>query len=498
MTQSAHTSQGDVHPLHSLRWRIVFWTTVVVAVALTSVVLLTRSVLINMVHEDSWSDVHQELDEFRQFIDTSLNPETGEPYVDAHDLIDAYLTRQIPDDEELFIGRTEAGYIQQDLSHIDSSHQTPLDTATDPLVDEIFNSGAHQGVFHHPERGEALWASITVLDATPVGTPQFAVITFIAEDLQESNAALRWLLLFAILGLGTSMLITWLVSGQITAPIRKLQQFASTTSKTTLTERVDVTGTDEVAHLARSFNDMLDRIEFAYRDQRQFVDDAGHELRTPITVVRGQLELLEYTESPEERQRSIQLATDELDRMARMVNDMLTLAVSTSGDFVSPEAVDVSELLIDIDDKASTISERARLVQLAEGTVELDRMRVTEAVLELVSNGLRYSDEAEKVEIGSDFHNTGPDRMFRIWVRDRGMGVPKDEKKHIFSRFSRGEQAHTSRPGGAGLGLSIVQAIAEAHGGEAFVDSTVGLGSVFGIELPAPDAGEPQGDNHHE
>ena len=103
-------------------------------------------------------------------------------------------------------------------------------------------------------------------------------------------------------------------------------------------------GHDEIAQLAQTFNGMLDRLERSYRDQRQFVDDAGHELRTPITVIRGQLELLNDA-SYEERERSISLTIDELDRMARIVNDLLTLAIADSADFVHPTMVDAASIL---------------------------------------------------------------------------------------------------------------------------------------------------------
>ena len=463
---------------NSLRWRIMLWILVVTAVALASVILLTRATLVSQVREDSNSDVAQELEEFRQFA-------TTEPYDTADGLIREYMQRQIPDDEELFVGRTDHGLVQHDFASIDSRFRAPL-PANDPLIFEIFHSEQNSGVFLHPEQGRSHWGRIDVVLPSGDGA-EFAVINFAAEDLAEAEAQVRWLSLFALVGLLTAGLIAWLIAGQIIAPIRKLKSVARSISDSDLTRRVPVESENEIGQLARTFNAMLDRIETAYRNQRQFVDDAGHELRTPIPVVRGQLELLEDS-TDEQRRRSVALSTAELDRMSRMVNDMLTLAVADSGNFITKEPVEVAELTIDVEDKASTISDRARLLEVAEGTVDLDEQRVTEAVLELVGNALRYSEDV--VEIGTDFRGSGPERIFRVWVRDHGMGIPEDQIDSLFSRFSRGEQHGTSRPGGAGLGLSIVQAIAQAHGGRAFVDSTVGLGSVFGMELPAPEPTE--------
>lgn len=462
----------------SLRWRIVLLISAVVLIALASVVLLTRSVLLSQVTENSNSAVEQEIDEFTRMAEQGTDPTTGEPFDSAERLITVFMSRQIPDDDEMLLGRIDDQLIQMDYTQIDSPYPEPVN-ATDPVVAEIFGSAAASGIYDDPERGRVHWGRIAV-DA-PVAA-DFAVAAFSQDDRRQAENTVRAVAGISLLGLGAAVLIAWIISGQVIAPIRQLRRVASQINNSDLTRRVPVHGTDEIAHLAETFNAMLDRLEDSYREQRQFVDDAGHELRTPITVVRGQLELLELS-PPEERERSIELATQELDRMSRMVNDMLTLAVADSGELASPAPTDVADLAITIEDKAATISERIRLVQVAEGTVDLDGDRITEAVLELCGNALRYSDGA--VEIGTEFIGDGAERAFRIWVRDRGMGVSEEQQQSLFGRFSRGEQSETSRPSGAGLGLSIVKAIAEAHGGKAYVESTVGLGSIFGIAVPA-------------
>ena len=181
-------------------------------------------------------------------------------------------------------------------------------------------------------------------------------------------------------GLAVTSFIAWLVAGQILAPLRDLRRVAASITDSDLSQRVPVVGHDEIAQLAQTFNGMLDRLERSYRDQRQFVDDAGHELRTPITVIRGQLELLNDA-SYEERERSISLTIDELDRMARIVNDLLTLAIADSADFVHPTMVDAAELTIDIEDKTHVMATRTiRLTAVAEGMVYVDEQRITQAM----------------------------------------------------------------------------------------------------------------------
>ncbi|WP_241228363.1 sensor histidine kinase [Corynebacterium hylobatis] len=467
----------------SLRWRIVVWITAVVLVALTSVVVLTRSVLLSEVANSANAAVEQEIEEFRRFAAEGTDPETAAPFASPQRLIQVYLARQIPDDNELIIGMTEGTLIQMDLTGTGRRHPDPL-VSTEPLVDEILSPTTVSGVFDDPDRGRTHWGRVDLESGTGQPSAHLAVAYFTQESRQAVNAQVRLLSVIGLGGLAASVFIAWLIAAQILAPVRKVREVAASISNSDLTRRVPVQGRDEIAQLATTFNAMLDRIEAAYHDQRTFVDDAGHELRTPITVVRGQLELLESS-PPEERARSIALATAELDRMSRMVNDLLTLAVADAGDFLHPAPVDVAEMAIDIEDKAVTMSDRISLIDVAEGTVVLDEQRVTEAVLELYNNALRYSEGS--IDLATDFLGEGADRRFRIWVRDHGEGIPAEKREHLFSRFSRGESSGTQRPGGAGLGLSIVKIIGEAHGGRAFVESAPGLGSIFGLEIPAPE-----------
>ncbi|AWB82515.1 two-component sensor histidine kinase [Corynebacterium yudongzhengii] len=470
---------ASLRPARSLRLRIVVWITLVVTAALFSVIFMTRSVMFSQINSNANAAVEQEIDEFHRFATEGIDPETQEPFTSARRLIETYMSRQYPDDDELLVGLAENNLIQFDYSSVSGRFPPTLRPGT-PLAREIFRSPQSSGIYDDPQLGDVHWGRV------PIDSDQeayFAVAYHTAEDRAQVNEQIRIITLMGLGGLVASTVIAYIISGQILAPLRHLRRVAAEIANKDLTQRVPEDGNDELAHLAHEFNRMLDRLETAYHEQRTFVDDAGHELRTPITVVRGQLELLESTDA-EGRRRSIELATNELDRMSRMVNDMLTLAVADSGDFVDLADVDVAELMIDIEDKALTLSDRAQLVEVAEGTVALDENRVTEAILELFGNALRYSDG--EVAIGSSYHGEGAERVLRLWVRDRGRGISAENQASLFDRFTRGEQSGNARPTGAGLGLSIVQAIGRAHGGRAYVDSTVGLGSVFGLEIPAP------------
>jgi two-component system OmpR family sensor kinase len=208
------------------------------------------------------------------------------------------------------------------------------------------------------------------------------------------------------------------------------------------------------------------------------VDDAGHELRTPITIVRGHLELLE--DDPDERRETVALLMDELDRMARIVNDLLTLAKWEQPDFLATADVDLGVLVDDVLAKASALGDREwKLDARAEGTIVADRQRLTQALMQLAQNAVQHTRDGDEVGLGAFVS----DQEARLWVRDTGPGIPFEEQQRVFDRFYRADESRRSE--GAGLGLSIVQAIARAHGGRLDLSSVPGSGATFAIVLPA-------------
>ncbi|MBT2515211.1 HAMP domain-containing histidine kinase [Arthrobacter sp. ISL-30] len=238
--------------------------------------------------------------------------------------------------------------------------------------------------------------------------------------------------------------MAWLVAGQILRPVREVRRVADDISENDLTARVPVQGNDDISALAVTFNTMLDRLEVAYRTQRAFVDDASHELRTPITVIRGHLELME--DNPKDRQRTLSLVDDELARMGRIVTDLLLLAKVDRPGFTRLQETDAASLLLDIEAKAQTLRPRGwPILEIAEGNVLLDPQRITQAVLQLATNACQYSAEESTVSLGSAFNGTGAGRTFSIWVADKGIGVTEEEAAMIFGRFHRGEAARASR-----------------------------------------------------
>jgi signal transduction histidine kinase len=240
-----------------------------------------------------------------------------------------------------------------------------------------------------------------------------------------------------------------------------------------------VRGTDEIAELAQTFNEMLDRVERALAAQRDFVTDAGHELRTPITIVRGHLELM--TDDPADREETVALVLEELDRMARLVQDLLLLSRSERPDFLDRRTVQVEELLPEVFAKVSALGDREWVFDGAgPAQLDADPQRLTQALMQLAQNAVQHTRGDAVIGLGSSREGD----HVHVWVRDEGDGVAEADREHIFERFARAA-GQPRRSEGHGLGLAIVTAVVEAHGGRMQLDSAVGRGSTFRMVLPA-------------
>ncbi|HEY6798326.1 MAG TPA: HAMP domain-containing sensor histidine kinase [Kineosporiaceae bacterium] len=286
---------------------------------------------------------------------------------------------------------------------------------------------------------------------------------------------------YALVSAGALVLVGvggWVVAGRLLRPLRLLRTAARRITHEDLAARIPVTGHDDVTDLTRTVNAMLDRLEAAFDTQQQFLDDAGHELRTPLTIVRGHLELLDAAD-PADVTSVRALVMDELDRMARLVTDLILLAQSRRPDFVRLAPVDLDRLLHSVLGKASALADRHWLVESAIDAVAMaDEQRLTQAILQLADNAARHTEPGDVIALGGAVVG---ERLL-LWVRDTGPGVAPQDAERIFERFGR---ASTTRGReGSGLGLSIVTGIAAAHGGRVSLRQPSAPGACFTLELP--------------
>ncbi|XVX22181.1 sensor histidine kinase [Actinomycetota bacterium] len=466
------------------RWRIVAWILALMALALTAVIIAVRGVLLASVAEGANSDVAQELREFRQFAEEGRDPETAQRFTSTRRMLEVYLSRQHPGDHELIAGTLATGE-QLEVRGAAAPEPAAYQIGADHELLEATRtraSGVHQTPF-----GEMRWGR--VLLSEPENAAGVLTVAFFAEtERQRVDDTIRILTFVSLGALAASGLMGYLVAGRILAPVRLVRQTAAEISDRDLTRRISVEGNDDVADLARTFNAMLDRLEAAFTAGQRFVDDAGHELRTPITVIRGHLELM--GDDPEEQRQTRELVTQELDRMSRIVTDLLALAKVDRPDFVTTgEPVDVAELTMDLEAKASTMGDRRwGMTHVAEGTAQLDAQRVTQAVLQLAQNAVQHTLPSDRIDISSRFVTEAGEPMVEFSVADTGAGIDLRDQRRIFERFVHLDGTNRDHAG-AGLGLSIVRAIAEAHGGRVWVDSARGKGATFTVRLPVGTGG---------
>ena len=363
--------------------------------------------------------------------------------------------------------------------HVD----VPLDTypgLVTRVVDETTGENVVVGTYVEGDR-------VLRYIATPVrlaDDPQQGIF-LAAYDLRGSLAdlddAAGTFNIAAVITIIAAALVGWLVSGRLLAPIRRLRETAERITATASSDRVEVQGNDDVSHLARTFNDMLDRLDGALEGQRQLLDDVGHELKTPITIVRGHLELLDPN-SPADVEETRALAIDELDRMADLVADISSAQEASTLRSLTLESTDVAALTRGVIAKTLAI-DGAEVSEgpVAEGTAMLDAARVTQALLQLATNATTHG--GGDITIGSRIVEVeGGQATVDFSVADRGPGIPKEAHAAVFERFRRVDVGRGVK--GSGLGLSIVEAIARTHGGRVELTSTPGFGSIFTLVLP--------------
>jgi signal transduction histidine kinase len=223
--------------------------------------------------------------------------------------------------------------------------------------------------------------------------------------------------------------------------------------------------------------------------ERQFIQDASHELRTPITVALGHAELVERASREPELAEDARVVVDELQRLRRLADRLLLLATSEDPDFLSWSPVRVEQLLAAVLQRWSPIDRRWRLDPAEAATVVGDADRLELALDALVENAVKHTGPGDEIRLGA----SRQDGQVAIVVADSGTGMPAEHLDGIFERFARLDQSRTRDRGGVGLGLAIVKAIVQAHHGALGVRSSPGAGSVFQLLLPLQPAADPAG-----
>lgn len=319
-------------------------------------------------------------------------------------------------------------------------------------------------------------------DGKITGTAQFA------SNMEDADAVVARMRSIMLIILPLALLATYVLGVQLTSralrPVRDITLAAERIEASNLSERLPLQGRDEFAQLSERFNQMLGRIETgylsleeAYEAQRRFVGDASHELKTPLTTIKGRVGLaLMKRQTPERYEEHLAAIGRSADTMAAIIQDLLLLAKSDERELgLTVEEVPFEDLASEVLHSIPQGVERVTVSCPAGQTIRVDRKLFRQVLVNLPSNALRHTEEGKQVFLSTDGGS--------VTVRDEGEGIAAEHLPHLFDRFYRVDESRFRGSGGSGLGLSIVKSIVEAHGGSVGIESEPGKGTTVKIEF---------------
>ncbi|MGR3277349.1 sensor histidine kinase [Acaryochloris marina NIES-2412] len=480
MTKSKHQEHPLAFSAHSV-WRNFFRQTrtrillmyVVLLVLFTGLAIPLFYVLVTaQVSRRVRSDLKEAREVFLKAY-TNWEQQPNQTKQDLEDFADQFLSNQIPEDDSFFIFIIDEELYRSNPPRLLKPMLPGSELYQQWVSITQFSRGEWKTA--NTDLGNILYkAEPLVVDGKQLGIMVLAHDT--AGEQQESLASVYTFTLVEGGVVCISLLLAWFATGRLLKPVRELAIAARKINGSDLTQRLSSKGSGELSDLIQTFNEMMDRLQEGFNSQRRFVNDAGHELRTPITIIRGHLELMEG--DPQEQQETIELVLDELDRMGRLVSDMVALATSEHPDFLQYEMIDLKQFIYDLYTKAQAIAEHNWKIKLeCSGSMMGDRQRLTGALLNLLRNAAQHTPPTGTIELGCKQTLT----QVIFWVKDTGKGISLEDQQRIFDRFARLSQRQSE---GSGLGLAIVKAFTKAHRGKIELVSQLGVGSTFRITLP--------------
>lgn len=367
-------------------------------------------------------------------------------------------------------------------------------------------------VLRSAARGEQTFITASVADGSqwrvltaPVTENGVTVgILQVGRPLAEVDATLHQLALLLALAVPLTLLVAsaggLFLAGRALNPIDRITRAAGAIGAEDLSRRLDFHGThDEVGRLADTFDGMLDRLDRAFRRQRQFTADASHELRTPLTMLSSQIDVaLERPRTSAQYVAVLRSLREDTARMSQLVSELLTLARADAGQqLMNTEQLDLGELARDLVQTMQALASE-RGIALVEDvapnvTVVGDQMRLSQLLINLIDNALRYTPAGGTVRVSVDVVGSAAE----LRVADTGIGIDASDLPHVFERFYRADPSRARADGGVGLGLALSQWIAQTHGGSISVESSPGHGSTFTVRLPLAQRTRPAVDRAH-
>ena len=498
----------------SIRFRLALWFVAILALILAgfSTFIYTRQV--NEFGRESSARLEAKSRQIEAYYRFALRQAIEREHGDI--LPPGMITSEVPlltEEETLLIIDSRGGIIQQ-LGPLSNTDIAPLQQAAERATGLAgMQPGMGSVGFTYALNNRAATATPDyqfVASQLPLRDTVYALV-IVGSPLDSSRLyQLALTLIFGSLGL---LLLAlgggyWL-AGRAMHPVQLITHAARSISDTDLSRRLKLGGHDELSELADTFDQMLDRLQAGFERQRQFTADASHELRTPLTIIELEASrALSHPRSVAEYESALTTIKSENELMSRMVNDLLTLARMDAGQTILRTApMDLSDVAIDVVERLSPLAKQKRVELIAGDLPEVmihgDRQFLNQMLTNLVENAIKYSAPSAHgrarvlVETGVETGNAGAEDAW-VRVEDNGPGIPAALIPKLFDRFYRVDEARghaedsgldepdKPRPGGSGLGLSIVQWIARAHGGVVNITSQFGHGAAFEVRLPAP------------
>ncbi len=395
---------------------------------------------------------------------------------------------RVPLARTLEIARSIGGHDYVEATIVDraTSRQGNLDLPETPLLDSLGEDPPLNRITETEVAGEPVLAYVRAIPFRQRGEATLLVAIGRSEPLLATNILARPLLFSLGIGAILAIILANWVAGFLSRRLQRLEATSRTIASGDFSVRAPTAGADDVARLGAAFNDMAEQLEESRRRERDFLMSVGHDLRTPLTTLRGYAEALDSGQIEEaDLPRVAGVLQRQTDRLSRLIEDLTLLARLEAREFtLRPEPVELAAHLREIAEGQRVRSERLH-IQLVDqidevGTVTIDPDRVSQIMGNLLTNALRYTPEGGKVRIGL----TGSAAGVTLTVADTGPGIDPEDLPRVFERLYVAQRYRPVRPEGSGLGLTIVKELTAALGGEVDVGSTLGEGTTVTVRLP--------------
>lgn len=457
-----------------IRWRLTLWF----ALILLSILVLSGAVLHILLERYLSNQVDDQLRVQSARVHGTLNPQEIPDPLDYE-----VIHSKLPPVDEF----TSPGIYIQFIDHngnvvVKSSNLGEQELPTNlSLIEQGF---AGNVAVQTVSAGDSVKVRIMV---SPMYLREQVLLLEVAQSLNHIDTTMsrvRWALLASVLlALALAAISGGAVVRNALSPVSQLVRITrSIEASSDLSRRVGYKGPpDEIGELATTFDHMIEHLDRVFQSQRDFVADASHELRGPLTVIRGNLDLLRRNLSAENRRESVRAIQRETARMVKIVDDLLLLAEAQSAQPAQEQKVALREIVLEELSRAKTLAGKRTITvdRLEDLVIMGDAQRLKQLLANLVDNAIKHTSEQGTI-IFSLFKDG---EWARLEVADNGIGIAPEHLPHLFDRFYRIDKARSRASGGTGLGLPIVKAVAEQHGGKVSAASELGKGSTFSVWL---------------